>query len=157
MTVFNYTVNYVDLAIAAVILLAVISGFRRGMLITVLRFLRWTACVALCWLADSKLSPIVYESFVRPRALESIKEQIANSKNIDVVIENLNKTVAQLPKPIASMVDTSAIKISGDDIAASVLDSVFQPVLTAITRFFVVAAVFVVFFTVTTLDRKSVV
>ena len=149
MTVFNYTVNYVDIAIVAVLLLAAVSGWRRGILITVLRFVRWTAGAALCWYADSNFSPVVYLNYVKPRALQSISEQIANTKNIDVVINNINKTVADLPKPIASMIDTSSIKVSGDNIAQSVLESVFEPALMTLTRFCVIAVVFALFFVVT--------
>ena len=151
MTVFNYTVNYADIIIAVAILLAVISGWRKGIFITVVYFLRCTACIALCWIADSKFSPIIYDTYVKPRAIDSINERIVTSKNLDVVIDNINKTVADMPKLFAKMIDSSSLKVSDDNISEAVLDSVFQPVLMVITRVLVFVAVIVLFYFVTTL------
>ncbi len=149
MTIFNYSVNYVDLAFVAVLLLAALVGCRRGLLINVLRFVRWAAGIFLCFFVSDNYSDEVYNSFVKPKALDYISQQIATSKNLDEVMANLNTAQTKLPKAFVEMADFSKIRLSGSDIASSILESVFEPALLFLTKAGLFVAVFVVFFALT--------
>ena len=149
MTIFNYTVNYIDVAIVALIVIFAAVGCRRGLLVNVLNFIRWSVGLFLCFFASSKLTPFVYNSYVRPYALENIQQKIVTSSNVDEIMKNLEKVTAELPDYISKFIDVSAIKLSSDDMAVSILENVFEPTLISLTKAAIFIAVFALFFLIT--------
>ena len=149
MVIFNYVVNYIDIALAAIILLFIIMGFCRGLLINVVNFLRWSLGLFLCFFLSENLCTPVYEKFVEPKALETINKNIVTSTNIDEIMNNLENYAKSLPKPIAESIDFSKISISGDDIAKDILENYFEGILIFLTKAAIFVGVFVLFFLIT--------
>ena len=149
MTIFNYTVNYIDVALAAILIIIAAVGCRRGLLVNVLNFIRWSVGLFLCFFTSSYFSPSVYDTLVKPRALDYINEKIATSSNLDVVLENLNSFEDSLPADVAKMIDFSSVTLSSENLAESILESVFQPILMTLTKAAIFVAVFAVFFCIT--------
>ena len=149
MTIFNYTVNYIDVALAAFVIIVAAIGCHRGLLLNVVNFIRWSVGLFLCFFVSSNYSQPIYDNIVRPRALQYITEKITTSNNLDVVLENLSDFEDSLPASVAKMIDFSSVTLSGENIAESVLESVFQPFLLSLTKAAVYVAVFLVFFIIT--------
>ncbi len=142
-------VNYVDVALIGIILFGSIIGCVRGILFSVLRFIRTSVGLFLCFYFSSNYTQPVYDSLVKPRLLQAINEKIVLSGNIDEIITNLNNYVNSLPSFLASKFSISSLNISSDDIAQSILTNVFEPIALKITRIVLFIVIFLVFFAAT--------
>ena len=149
MTIFNYVVNYVDIALVAILLIFIIIGYCRGLLINVVNFLRWSIGLFLCFFLSENLSELVYNSFVKPKALDVINKDIVTSSNIDEILNNLQKFAKDLPKELTGSIDFSKLNVSGDDIANEILQNYFEGILMFLTKAAIFIAVFIVFFLIT--------
>lgn len=148
MTIFNYTVNGIDVAFAVIMILSAVICYRRGFVVNLLGFIKWSVGLFLCFFVSSYYSQSVYDTFVKPRALEYINQKIVTSSNVDEILANLNTMQAHMPKLFAQFFDFSNLKLSSGDISQSLLENVFQPALISITKIVLFIAVFIVFFTV---------
>lgn len=146
MTIFNYTINYIDVALVAIMLLAGIIGYFRGIIISVVNFIRAAVGMFLCFYLSNNLALPIYEGYFRQRALNMINEKIVTSGNIDEVIANLNDYMASLPEFISKSVDYQSINISSTDIARSILTGVFEPIILVLLKIVIFIAVFIIFF-----------
>lgn len=149
MTIFNYTLNYVDVAFALIVVFAAIIGYMRGIFSTVIRLIRAAVGLFLCFYCSSYYTQPVYDSLVKPRILQTINERIVVSGNIDEVIKNLNTYIDSLPRFIGDKLNVQSLNISSDDIAGAILTNIFEPVALKATKIAIFVAVFVVFFLAT--------
>ena len=146
MTIFNYTVNGIDVAFVLVMLLSAFVCYRRGFVVNLLGFIKWSAGLFLCFFISNYYAQSVYDIFIKPRALAYINEKIVTSSNVDEIVANLSTMQAQMPKFYAQFFDFSNLKLGSGDIAQSLLENLFQPALMTITKILLFAAVFIVFF-----------
>ena len=149
MTIFNYTLNYVDVAFVLVALFAAITGYLRGIFSTIIRLIRAAVGLLLCFYCSSHFTQHVYDSLVKPRLLETINEKIVVSGNVDEIIKNLNNYIDSLPRFIGDNLSVKHLKLSSGDIAQSILKNVFEPAALQATKIGIFIAVFIVFFLVT--------
>ncbi len=146
MTIFNYTVNYFDVGIAALILLTAIVGWHRGIAVSITNFIRCSFGFFLCFYLSSNYSQIVYDSYVKQKCLDTINEKIVVSNNIDETINNLNSFVNGLPEYISSGLNLKSIDISSTSLSESILNNVFEPIVMVLIKIAIFIAVFVLFF-----------
>ena len=149
MIIFNYTVNYIDIILVAILLVFIIGGYCRGLFINIVNFIRWAIGLFLCFFLSENLSEPVYNSFVKPRAIEYINEKVVTSTNLDEVLKNIQQAANELPKALTGSVDFSKLSVSGDDIAKSILENYFEGVLMLMTKAVIFLAVFALFFLIT--------
>lgn len=148
MTIFDYTVNYVDAGIVAFILVFALIGYRRGILMTMMNFIRYSLGITLCFYVSSAFSQAAYEAYVRPKCLEIIETQIVTG-NMDETLANLHKFSESLPSFLAGFMKVDSIDVSAKDMAQSILTNVFEPVAITITKVLLFVAVFILFFGIT--------
>ncbi len=146
MTIFNYTVNYFDVGIAALILLSAIVGWRRGIAVSITNFIRCSFGFFLCFYLSSNFSQIVYDNYVRQKCLDTINEKIVVSNNIDETINNLNNFVNGLPEYISSSLNIKNIDISSTALSESILNNVFEPIIMVIIKVVIFISAFILFF-----------
>lgn len=149
MTIFNYTVNYIDIALVAIAIISAVVGYKRGIFETIIRFIRAALGYLLCIYVSSNYSQSVYNVLVKPKLLDMINEKIVNSGNIDEVIKNLKAYVSSLPEFLQGYFNTDNLSVSSSDVSSAVLQNVFEPVATVLTKIAVFIAVFIVFFGIT--------
>lgn len=150
MTIFNYTLNYVDLAIVGVMLLAFFVGYSKGIFITLVNVIRYGVGLFLCMFVSSNYSQPFYDSFVKERIVKRLSDSVVTSANIDEVLANLNKSVDALPELVKKGIDLSSLSFSsGDDISSLIADNVFEPVALVLVKVLLFVLTFVVFFGVT--------
>jgi len=149
LTILGLTFNYADLAIVLIFVIAAVIGFCRGLLINVINFIRISVGMFLCFFISSNASQPVYESFVKPRVMETINEKIVTSGNIDEIINNLNSVIASLPDYLAAQFNIKSVDLTAADMAQSILENVFEPVLLTLVKAALFIAVFLVFFIAT--------
>ena len=149
MIIFNYTVNYIDIILVAILLLFVICGYFRGLFINIVNFIRWALGMFLCFFLSEKLSEAVYNSFVKPRAIAYINENIVTSTNLDEVFKNIQEFSNKIPEAFKGSIDFSKFSVSGDDLAKSILENYFEGLLMLLTKAAIFIAVFAVFFLIT--------
>lgn len=149
MTIFNYTLNYIDVALVLIVIFAAIIGYMRGIFSTIIRLIRAAVGLFLCFYCSSYYTQPVYDKLVKPRLLEIINEKIVVSGNIDEVIKNLNNYIDSLPRFICDYLSVKSLNVSSKNIADSILTNVFEPVALTATKIAIFIVVFVVFFLVT--------
>lgn len=150
MTIFNYTLNYVDVIIVGVLLLAFFVGYAKGILITLVNLIRYSVGLFLCMFVANGYSEMFYNSFVKERIVNKLSTQVVTSANIDEILANLNTTVNSLPSFVKKGIDISSLSFSsGDDIASIIAENVFQPIALIILKALLFVLTFVVFFGLT--------
>lgn len=146
MTIFNYTVNYIDVALVLFVLIITVIGYFRGVISSVVRFIRASLGLFLCFYLSSYYTQPLYNSVVRPRLLNTINEKIVISGNIDEIITNLYNYIASLPKFVVSSINVKSLNITSDDISLAILENVFEPAAIALTKAAIFISVFLIFF-----------
>lgn len=150
MTIFNYTLNYVDVIIVGVLLLAFFVGYAKGILITLVNLIRYSVGLFLCMFVANGYSEMFYNSFVKERIVNKLSTQVVTSANIDEILANLNTTVNSLPSFVKKGIDITSLSFSsGDDIASIIAENVFQPIALVIVKALLFVLTFVVFFGLT--------
>lgn len=148
MTIFNYTVNYIDVALVAIVAAAMIIGYHRGLIINVVRFIRASVGTFLCFYLSNHLAVPLYEAKIKQNLLEAINQKIVAS-NVTSTMTNLNDYVATLPEFISKNIDTTGLKLSSADMAQTILTNVFEPVVLVLVKIAIFVATFIVFFGIT--------
>ena len=146
LTIFGNTLNYADLAVIAIFLIAAVTGFCRGLVISIVNFIRASVGMFLCFYISSNGAQPIYEKYIRQQCLDTINEKIVTTGNIDEVIENLNSFSTSVPKFISDTMNLKSVDISSADIAQSILTGVFEPVALFLTKAVLFIAVFIIFF-----------
>lgn len=150
MTIFNYTVNSVDLIIAGIFLFFTIVGIARGMFITIVNFIRYVFGFALCIFCSNRLAQPVYDSFVRDKLIDAVRNNVTNTKDINTVVTNLNNMLSSLPKELIATFGLDEISIKkSPDLAKIIVDDMLQPLALMLVKATIFIAVLVVFFLVT--------
>ena len=149
MVIFNYTVNYIDVALCALLLMFIIIGYCRGLFVNVVNFIRWALGLFLSFYLSEKLNYLVYSTYVKPRALESINKTIVTSTNLDEVLKNLQDVANELPKFIRNSVDFSTLNVNQSDIASAILENYFEGILLTLVKAAIFICVFLLFFLIT--------
>ncbi|WP_308567719.1 CvpA family protein [uncultured Eubacterium sp.] len=147
MTIFNYTVNYVDVVIVGVLLLAFFVGYSKGIFITLVNLIRYSVGLFLCMFVTNEYYQIVYDSFVQDKIVNSLSQKVVTTANIDEILSNLNSTIDTLPSFIKDGINLSSLSFSsGDDVAAVIADNVFMPVALILVKAALFLLTFIVFF-----------
>lgn len=150
MTIFNYTLNYVDVIIVGILLLTFFVGYAKGILITLVNLIRYSVGLFLCMFVANGYSEMFYNSFVKERIINKLSTQVVTSTNIDEILANLNTTVNSLPSFVKKGIDITSLSFSsGDDIATIIAENVFQPIALVIVKVLLFVLTFVVFFGLT--------
>ena len=150
MTIFNYTLNYVDVIIVGILLLTFFVGYAKGILITLVNLIRYSVGLFLCMFVANGYYEMFYNSFVKERIVNKLSTQVVTSANIDEILANLNTTVNSLPFFVKKGIDISSLSFSsGDDIASIIAENVFQPIALIIVKALLFVLTFVVFFGLT--------
>lgn len=146
MTILNYYVNYIDIMLVAIFILFTVIGYAKGILLTIINFIRWSVGMFLCFYFSTNLAQPVYENSIKPKMLAEINSKVATTTNIDEVITNLQAYAKDLPPVLTKGVDFSTLTITNDDIANSILTTFFEGALLVFAKVLIFAIVFVVFF-----------
>lgn len=149
MTIFNYTVNYIDVAVVGVFVLFAFLGYHRGLIINIVNFIRYSVGLFLCFYISENFYMTLYNNYVKVKALAYLNEKVVTSANIDENIKNLQEIGKGLPDFITDTIRFQSINISSENVAESILNNVLEPVLLFISKAAIFLAVFVVFFLIT--------
>lgn len=139
-------VNYVDVALVAMSVAFVIAGYKKGIFITALNFVRYALGFSLCFYISDNSAQTVYDDYVKAKALEKINEKIVMSDKGGQTLDNLQQAINALPKDIANSFDVSALDFSSKNISQQILDNIFKPILMFLTQAALFLIVFIVFF-----------
>ena len=146
MTILGTTFNYADLAIVLIFLIAAIVGYCRGIIINIVNFIRLSVGTFLCFFTAENASQPVYERWVKPKLLEAVTEAVSSAANTEEMTANLNTYLEKLPKFIADNIHLEGIDVSAENVAESIVTSVFEPVVLTAVKIALFLAVLVAFF-----------
>lgn len=138
-----------DLVLLAIVIVTVIVAANRGFLSTVLKLCGTALAMAASWLAASRLSAAVFDSFFRNNMIEQTSQMISEGGQVSIqsVVDRLasflpDSLIEQLlggTQQLQGMLDSGA-----PEVAAQVVEQVIAPLvlpIISVVVFFVVFAV----------------
>lgn len=149
MTIFNYTVNYVDLIIVGIFLLFGIIGLRKGIFITLVNFIRYVVGFSLCVFSADRLPQPVYDRFLEQKVIDFVNSKITSSSNLDEILGNLDNYKNSLPDFIKNSINLTSLKLSSNNISQNITNEVFEPVIIGLLKVLIFVVVFILFFGIT--------
>lgn len=149
MTIFNYTVNYVDLIIVGIFSLFGIIGLRKGIFITLVNFIRYVLGFSLCVFSADRLPQPVYDRFLEQKVIDFVNSKITSSSNLDEILGNLDNYKNSLPDFIKNSINLTSLKLSSNNISQNITNEVFEPVIIGLLKVLIFILVFILFFGIT--------
>lgn len=141
--------NYIDLAVIIIIALFTYLGYKKGFFVSLLELLRYIVGVPLCFSVSDKYSPVVYESYVRPKAVEMISEKVNSASSIEALSLEIQNELKELPSFLVDSIDLSSFDFNKSQLTKQIMESIFDPVLIPLTKCVVFICCFVAFFGIT--------
>ena len=149
MTIFNYTVNYVDLIIVGIFLFFAFVGLNKGIFITLINFIRYVVGLSACMISADRLPQPIYDNYLKERVVDAVNQKIVTSSNIDEIMENFNSVINSLPNIIKNNIDLTSLKLSSNNISQNITNEVFEPVIMVFLKVIIFIVVFALFFGIT--------
>ncbi len=144
-TILNFSFNYLDIAIVFVFIIAIISGYAKGFLHTVINLAVYSVGLFLCFYLSTNLAPIVYDNFIKERVLISINDKI-DAVGIDEFTAGITDSLQNLPDFITSSLDLSLLSTSSENIANIILINILEPLILTALKIALYLLVFILFF-----------
>lgn len=149
MTIFNYTVNYVDLIIVGIVLFFGFVGLNKGIFITLINFIRYVVGLSACMISADRLPQPIYDNYLKERVVDAVNQKIVTSSNIDEIMDNFNSVINSLPNIIKNNIDLTSLKLSSNNISQNITNEVFEPVIIVFLKVIIFIVIFALFFGIT--------
>ena len=149
MTIFNYTVNYVDLIIVGIFLFFGFAGLNKGIFITLINFIRYVVGLSACMISADRLPQPIYDNYLKERVVDAVNQKIVTSSNIDEIMDNFNSVINSLPNIVKNNIDLTSLKLSSNNISQNITNEVFEPVIIVFLKVIIFIAIFALFFGIT--------
>lgn len=144
-TFFNFTFNYLDIAIVLLLVISVIKGYSVGFLKTIFNFLSYSVGLFLCFYLSGNLTPIIYDSYVKEKVLSDITEKI-EAVGIETFLANVSESLQKLPAFLTASLDLSVLSTSSENAADIILINVLEPIILTALKIAIYILVFILFF-----------
>lgn len=149
MTIFNYTVNYVDLIIVGIFLFFGFVGLNKGIFITLINFIRYVVGLSACMISADRLPQPIYDNYLKERVVDAVDQKIVTSSNIDEIMDNFNSVINSLPNIVKNNIDLTSLKLSSNNISQNITNEVFEPVIIVFLKVIIFIVIFALFFGIT--------
>lgn len=149
MTIFNYTVNYVDLIIVGIFLSFGFVGLNKGIFITLINFIRYVVGLSACMISADRLPQPIYDNYLKERVVDAVNQKIVTSSNIDEIMDNFNSVINSLPNIVKNNIDLTSLKLSSNNISQNITNEVFEPVIIVFLKVIIFIVIFALFFGIT--------
>ena len=128
----------------------VLEGYFRGLVLAIINLVRSILGYALCFYASAKLTPIVYNGYVKDFMYDKVGAKISEIANLDGVAVDVQNTVDGLPDFLRDVVDVSKLEtVTNDNAVDFVMNSIVEPVANIVIKIIIFALVFILFFVIT--------
>ena len=140
----------IDILLALCMALMIFTGYRQGLLGSLLRLAGFFVAVAAAAIVSAKCAPYVYSAFIKTGLVEAVAEQIASNPTAADLIEAINTGIVGILMALgvvgSDSIAAAIADLAGSDAAAmseQLVEKVLQDPVTAIVRavLFVVALV----------------
>ena len=147
---FMENLNFVDIFMLILLVIFTLEGYLKGFVLSAVNLFRSVAGYFLCFVASSKLTPIIYDNYVRDMMYNKISVKIENLPNLDDIIKSIESTVDGLPDFLSDVVDVAALQtLSRNNAVEFMMNSIVEPIANIVIRIIVFAVVFILFFAIT--------
>lgn len=152
--------NYVDLFLAALILLMVWAGYARGLVLSLLSLIRLGVSVPLAFFAAKNYSEKIYIDYFRSRISEFVIKKL-ESGSINEYISSLKDSFAGLPEAIRNTADFFMINdadtlTAAEQIMNYIIDPVAKIVFEILIFILTILIIYVITWIVTILVKKII-
>lgn len=153
MTIFNYTVNYIDLIIVGIMILFAIIGSYRGIFLTIVNFIRFVLGMFLCVFTSTTYSKPIYDTFLKEKIISWVNDKIIVSNNLEDISSKMNDALSSMPEFVLNSMNLkpSALDkvLDTDKLAVSITNTYLEPIAIGIIKVALFLAVFILFFALT--------
>lgn len=147
MTIFNNTVNIIDVVLTVIFILSAFVGYKKGLLLTIINIVRYSLGFSLCFYCSNALSQPFYDMFIRERAIDYVNANIVSSSGIDGTLTNIADIKSSLPPFASDLVNLDSITIpSGDDVSTYLVNTIVEPAMIGVAKIVIFLLVYVLFF-----------
>ncbi len=146
-----------DLAVLAIIILAVFIGYKRGFIRTVINLVGYIVAAVLAYVVSLPISQFIFNTFLRKQSVELIQSAVEKQSGGQSVAQLIDTAFAAIPEKVHTLAasyigSTEAIKnnlISSTpttaEIAENVVNKVIEPISTMIIQTLAFIILFIVF------------
>lgn len=140
---------FLDLALFAILVIAVVVAAKRGFLATVLKLCGTALALAISWFAATGLSDTVFDTFFKNNLIEKTSQMISEGGQVSIQTV-VDKIAAFLPESLVERLIGSSEQLQGvldsgtPGVASQVVDQVIAPLflpIISVVVFFVCFAV----------------
>ncbi len=152
--------NYVDLFLAALILIMVGAGYARGFVLSLLSLVRFGVSVPLAFYAAKNYSEKIYVDYFRAKISETVIKKI-ESGSVNEYINSLKDSFNSLPDAIKNSADFLAINNSDAHTAAEqIMNNIIDPAAKIVFEILIfiltILTIYVITWIVTILIKKII-
>ncbi len=156
-----------DIVVIVILGLTVFFGYRRGFLQTVVQLVGCVAAFVIALSISSPAANAVFDSFIAEGVETRLTESLNNVADVPME-EKLDAAIAELPKPIGSMLQNNTqLQATIDELSAnvsssvealvkSVVQSVIRPIVVALLQFIIFILAFLILLFVAKLLAKLI-
>ncbi len=138
--------NYFDIVFIAVSVLMIISGMRRGLLVSMISTLKYVVGLPLSYFLSNVLNQRLYDSFVKELVYKSVLDQISKSRSREAFLNSIHTIVSDMPDYLKKSIDLSSLNnMTSEEISKSLTNTILEPISLTILKIVIFIVVFVVF------------
>lgn len=142
--------NVIDLALLCIAVIMMISGAKKGILVSLLGTVRFFVGIPLSFAVSDRYYRLIYDGYVRDVIYKSVIDKINSQANIEGYIAQLNEKLQSFPVVTKGNLDMSALSsFSNKDLAVYVTDTLLKPIAESVVKAAVFAVVLLVFYLLT--------
>lgn len=138
--------NLVDVLLAVIAVLIVFSGYKKGLIVSLLEMAKLAVGMPLSYWVSDKYNQVFYDSFVHSIVQDKINKEVSTYANTDQFIDSIKQSVGSFPEFMRSAIDLKALdKVSTDNIALFVEKNVVEPIALIVVKVALFLACLIIF------------
>lgn len=138
--------NLADILIIVFSVLIVYIGFRRGFAVALVSMLSVLLGIPFSVFVSSRISAPLYEKYLNEYVIQAVTSQLDKQGSVDAFVENINKTISDLPEFLSSGIDTSVLlQLNSGSIVSFTEEKIIRPVAVVVIEAIVFLTVLALF------------
>lgn len=138
--------NLADIIIILFSVLIVYVSFRRGFAVALVSMLSVLLGIPVSAFVSNRFSAPIYDKYLNEYVLQTVTKQLDKQGSVDAFVENINKTISDLPDFLSSSIDTSALlQLNSTSIVGFTEEKIIRPIAVVLIEAIIFLIVFALF------------
>lgn len=146
------TLNIIDIIIIALSAVLIITGYFRGLLLSVVGIFRFVVAVPLSFFVSDNYASTVYDGFVRSYAVDRISERISNVGSVEGFMSELSSSSSIVGSFIKQGLGSLSLdSLTSERAAAMIVDNLLESSIITIIKVALFVLTMLAFYVITAL------